>query len=298
MRKKAPSGSSERLTKKHWAAIAGIAAFCLAIIACRDMLRAVRCRRLLAAAGAPAEREAWALRLADCGRAAIPHLRSLLQDADPDIRLAAVLAAERVPDAEVEPWLIARASDDDAGVREAAFSALARIASPTITEALADLLFDADEDRAMQSAHALAEAARTEAWAALRRALREHPSPRVRAQAIELIAAALALNAAPEVLSALDDADLVDRPTLTQQQQRRTAEQASAAISRQLGGEGAWTLDAFTPRPVCGYAADALAQWTGQIVAFDPADAATVEHARRTWRTLLDARTPPSSTRP
>lgn len=298
MRKEAPSRSPERLTAKHWAAIAGVAAACLTLLAFRHDLRALRYRHQLVRAGAPIERETWGLRLAACGRAAIPHLRSLFQDADPGIRRAAVLAAERLREVELEPWLIARASDDDADVREAAFAALARVASPTITEALADLLADADEDRAMRAAHALAESARTEAWTALRRALKEHPSPRVRAQVIELLAAALRLDAAPDVLSALDDADLVDHPTLTQQQQRRTADQASAAISRQLGDDGAWTLDAFAPRPVCDYAADALTQWTGQFVTFDPADAATVEYARRTWRTLLDARTPGSPAEP
>lgn len=298
MRKEAPSRSPERLTAKHWAAIAGVAAACLALLAFRQDLRALRYRHQLVRAGVPVERETWGLRLAACGRAAIPHLRSLLQDADPGIRRAAVLAAERLREAELEPLLIARASDDDDDVRETAFAALARVASPTITEALADLLADADEDRAMRSAHALAESARAEAWTALRRALKEHPSPCVRAQAIELIAAALRLDATPDVLSALDDADIVDHPTLTQQQQRRTADQASAAISRQLGDDGAWTLNVFTPRPVCDYAADALTQWTGQIVAFDPADVASVEHARRTWRTLLETRTSASPAEP
>jgi HEAT repeat protein len=135
-------------------------------------------------------------------RGALPALRELLSDTDPDLRKAAVDALSRYDEA--RPWILECMRDESPWVAGAAIKALARLSGPDFVAALIVALRRPERDVRWDASRALIEVGDATALPALLESLRD-TDDNVRTFSAQALARFGDESAVPSLLEAIHD---------------------------------------------------------------------------------------------
>src|SRR2546427_144669 len=139
---------------------------------------------------------------------ALPHLRAVLKDPNPELRRTAAQSLGKIARKEAVPALMEALCDPDAGVRRHAAWALGMIGEDAVgldRSPLSSLLFDPDPGG--REAAALGEIAAPETVAPLSKVLTKDPDPGVRIEAAFRLGKFGGEAARPALTAALKDAN-------------------------------------------------------------------------------------------
>lgn len=213
--------------------------------------------------------------LAAVGEDAAGPIARLSRNQYSDVRLLSIELLQSLPHQGGLEHLARLLGDVDADVRESAALALAFMATDAATKVLRDAVASENANRAAAAALALGRIEPSLAWRSLCQAAKNHPSPRVRAQAIESLAGHLIAsrnqNTAEietRVFQALVQA-LADRATFAGRLGIERSIDNARNFARQAGNPLSTRLSPSTSpavRCVADIAARCLSSLTGQAI--------------------------------
>jgi len=269
----------------HWAfrlTIIVLIAMFLAIVWQRDRIRAHWCVHRIVASTDLQERGLFLAQLTAIGPDAIGAIRRLARSDDPDLRNLAAFALGSIKGDGGIPDLTELAADRDRSVRDAAVTALALMQRKEATSALCSLAESPDESTACAAASVLNRVDDALSRDSLCRLSKKHPSPLVRAQAIESLMdlespAHGDCSTCAILAGALTDSATFTGP-LALERERLAAEEFASKIVRSAHPPTSQIIDLpgpksparsmpaprFGPRTISQLAADYLTARTGQ----------------------------------
>lgn len=232
------------------------------------------------------QRDALAQRLVAKRQAARGVIESLAHHAQPGVRAAVFRALIGDPLLDVVEALKAGLDDPELEVRALAARAAAACDDDRVWGLLIEALPRRTGEEGMAWVDVLSSGRGPMCRAALLNAIRRHPDPCVRIQAMECIERSRRAEELTALLDVLMDADACDRPTIGEQREMSIIADAQPELRARLG-EGDWALDAPRSRTVSEAAAGVLRRCTG-LEGPSPSPGASLDAVQAdVWRRLL-----------
>ncbi|MCC7291883.1 MAG: HEAT repeat domain-containing protein [Phycisphaerales bacterium] len=280
-------------TRGHKIIVALMLAATLVALANRDSLRAWRWRHGLIQADSEAERRRCALHLAALGSAGLPSLEALLVEGGDPVKVEVIAALGKVANPRAVDALVRAAGDTNPALRACAVRAMGEQPAALAADALTTILQSGDERLGRIAVSAMARLNTDSMWQRLGEALRTHPSPGVRVQIIEEIAASRRVECVPSLVEALADAAVFHGQTLMEEHQAAIFPQLVPRIESELHGASGWSLELPARHVVGEDAAAALRAITGRDFEYRFDDEESVQAAIESWRSWLAGTEPP-----
>lgn len=236
--------------------IATMVAVWLAIVLCRNPIRARWWTHRLATTANPETRLAHFQRLVALGPTGADAVEELLESDDPSVRGLGVAVLNHTRPARVRKLLAEMATDPDPDVAAMAVTGLALLGDPAVVNDLAQLLKSSEARLAVLAVSGLGRLPTPEAADLLIETARAHRLVAVRVQAIEELGLLRVERAADVLRECLEDDTLFQGPTTSEHS-------AAALLGRATRG---LTAEAPSARPVSYFANRALRAITGEDV--------------------------------
>lgn len=265
----------------------------LAALVNREAIRVWRWRHGLTRAESDGERRRCALHLAALGPAALPSLEALLVEGGDAVRIEVIAALGRIADPRAVDALVRAAGNPNPILRVSAVRAMGKQPAALSAEALTAILQSGDEGLNRVAVSAIARLNTGVMWRRLDEALLTHPSPGVRVQIIEEVAASRRVECVPSLVEALADVAVFHGQTLMEEHQAAIFPQLAPRIEAELRGDSGWSLDLPLGHVVGEDAAAALRALTGRDFEYRFDDEASVRAAIASWRSWLAGGGPP-----